>query len=240
MEKAKVKNSSIKFFVLLLLCLSFLFQVIFVDFLEAKEIYATNDSVYLGNGNWQWTIFLNGDEELLEDIKCVKYTSLHPRAPKAKKPKCTRGNPKKSFKWTDNWYGAFKIRAEVTFQSHDLMEFKHTLIFSSPKISQEKKLPITGGNTTKILRPRLYDWRIFLLVEDGIPEKDHEKILDQIQCVEYTLLPSFLNPVMEICDKGDKAKPFLLKAASWGTFTVDIRVYLKNGKSQYFKHRLKP
>ena len=37
-------------------------------FAEAKDLWVTNESVYLGNGQWQWSIFLKGPRPWLRDI----------------------------------------------------------------------------------------------------------------------------------------------------------------------------
>lgn len=67
---------------------------------------------------------------------------------------------------------------------------------------------------------------------------DRQRIED-IKCVEYKLHPTFPNPVRRICEKGDSNRPFGLSAEGWGTFTIPIRVFMKDGTILHMKHQLK-
>lgn len=90
---------------------------------------------------------------------------------------------------------------------------------------------ITTGNTATKLAPRWWSWTVYI---DASPN-----ILEQIECVEYTLHPTFPNNVIAVCQKGN-AKPFALTREGWGTFPIAIRVFMKNsGRVVELTHDLK-
>jgi len=62
-----------------------------------------------------------------------------------------------------------------------------------------------------------------------------EQELDDIKSVEYTLHPSFPNPVRSITDRSSK---FRLKTAGWGTFTIYAKAAHRNGEQTLLEHEL--
>src|SRR4051812_33866603 len=48
--------------------------------------------------------------------------------------------------------------------------------------------------------------------------------INRINCVVYTLHPTFPNPVSRVCNAGDPNHPFALTAEGWGTFNLLARV----------------
>jgi hypothetical protein len=82
----------------------------------------------------------------------------------------------------------------------------------------------TQGSLLKVDNSYTYDqngfaWRVFIK-EDGA-------VLDTISCVEYTLHPTFPNPIQRRCNAGDQ---FGLAARGWGEFTILLKVEWKDGK----------
>lgn len=77
---------------------------------------------------------------------------------------------------------------------------------------------------------RGWEWTIYLTAE--------EDVLKQIECVTYTLHPTFANRVRRVCESGDVAKAFSLTASGWGTFTVDVLIAYKDGTKQRKSHQL--
>jgi transcription initiation factor IIF auxiliary subunit len=59
--------------------------------------------------------------------------------------------------------------------------------------------------------------------------------LDRIRCVEYTLHPTFPNPVRVVCDRPSR---FELSARGWGTFTVGVKLMLKDGSVRQLTYPL--
>jgi transcription initiation factor IIF auxiliary subunit len=62
--------------------------------------------------------------------------------------------------------------------------------------------------------------------------------IDRIECVVYTLHPTFPNPVQEVCETKDPKYPFGLTARGWGTFTLLINIEFKDGSSEELVHTL--
>lgn len=108
---------------------------------------------------------------------------------------------------------------------------------TTEKESPKKRQPVvsqvhfTADNISAQVRPRWWKWTVFLVGE--------EQYLNQVNCVEYTLHPTFPNPVRTVCRKGDNRYPYALSAAGWGVFTIRIRVFLRSGETYSLSHDLK-
>jgi hypothetical protein len=73
-----------------------------------------------------------------------------------------------------------------------------------------------------------YAWCVYV-------EADAE-LINKIEMVEYTLHPTFRNPVQEITDK---QHCFALQSEGWGTFEIEIRVFFEDGSEQDEVYMLK-
>ena len=89
---------------------------------------------------------------------------------------------------------------------------------------------ITASNTSRYAGDGRWNWTVSIQAA--------KPVLDSIQCVEYTLHPSFPNPVRRVCSRGAGAGAFPLPANGWGTFTIKIRVLFRDGKQQSLEHQL--
>jgi len=76
-----------------------------------------------------------------------------------------------------------------------------------------------------------WDWTVFIDPRSGD--------LNKIKCVEYTLHPTFPNPVRIICDMGRIDAPFALRSNGWGTFQIGIRVLMRDGSTRVLSHQLR-
>lgn len=74
-----------------------------------------------------------------------------------------------------------------------------------------------------------YDATFFLLEAEPAT-------LAQVRCVEYTLHPTFPNPIQVVCNP---QKNFALTASGWGTFEVKLRVLFKDGSILPLTHQLR-
>jgi transcription initiation factor IIF auxiliary subunit len=90
---------------------------------------------------------------------------------------------------------------------------------------------LSAANTSRPLEKGWWEWTVYIT---GAP-----KVLKQIECVEYTLHPTFPKPVNRVCSIGDDRYPFALSATGWGTFRVGIRVFLSDGQVSELTHDLK-
>lgn len=99
-------------------------------------------------------------------------------------------------------------------------------------IAQPARRPLfTADNDAQSVGDNKWNWTVFISAR--------QKDIDDIKCVEYKLHPSFPNPVRLVCEQGDPQRPFGLSATGWGTFSIGIRVFMKNGTHQDLKHQLK-
>lgn len=90
---------------------------------------------------------------------------------------------------------------------------------------------ITTENTATKVEDEKWQWTIFI--------KGSDDAIKQVQCVEYTLHPTFQNPVQTVCQRGSADHAFPYTAIGWGTFTVKIRVIANNGYEKQLTHALK-
>ena len=63
-----------------------------------------------------------------------------------------------------------------------------------------------------------------------------DKALDRIDYVEWTLHPTFPDPIRKIRDRAHK---FILETSGWGTFQIRARVQMKDGSAVRLSHYLK-
>jgi transcription initiation factor IIF auxiliary subunit len=151
---------------------------------SAQEISASNISQYVGNGKWNWTIFILAPSEVIRDIDCVEY-SLPSTFPNPIRKVCRVGDLHYPFGLTNNGWGVFEVSIKVIFKNNTTSQLTHMLTFEAPPV--EKPLPISADNIATQIKEGWWNWMIFI--------KGSQKDIDQIQCVEYTLHPTFPNPV---------------------------------------------
>ena len=90
--------------------------------------------------------------------------------------------------------------------------------------------PICFQNTSKFIGGGRWDWTVFV--------DPRSRDVAVIKCVEYTLHPTFPNPVRVVCDIGSIDQPFALRSNGWGTFLIRIRVLMKDGNIRELSHQL--
>ncbi len=103
----------------------------------------------------------------------------------------------------------------------------------SRPLEVEVALPITANNvaTKSTTTEGNWDWTVFIQAP--------EEVLDQVDSVEYTLHPTFFDPVRIVDERGTGPYAFSLSRTGWGTFGIKIRVFLKNGRIHYLTHLLR-
>jgi WD40 repeat protein len=97
--------------------------------------------------------------------------------------------------------------------------------------SRARGLTLTADNVAKSVGDNKWNWTVFI--------KGDRQDIESVKCVEYKLHPSFPNPVRRVCELGDPKLPFGLSATGWGTFSIGIWVFMKDGTHQDLKHQLK-
>jgi hypothetical protein len=91
---------------------------------------------------------------------------------------------------------------------------------------------IYTANTAKLVRKDLWDWTVFVVGDDST--------LKEIKCVEYTLHPTFPDPIRTVCKKGaTSGKGFFLSTSGWGTFVIEVKVMFNDGGVRELRHQLR-
>jgi transcription initiation factor IIF auxiliary subunit len=192
----------------------------------AQEISAANTAQYVGDDRWNWTIFIDAPPEVLSKVRCVEY-KLHPTFPHPNQKICKNLDPAHPFALSSNGWGTFEIPIRVIFKNGRIQSLKHQLQFRTAEVRET--LPIKTRNTASRIGSNWWNWTVFI--------EAPENILAQVNCVEYTLHSTFANPLREICARGT-GPAFALSESGWGTFSVLIRVLLKDGRVQELTHQL--
>jgi transcription initiation factor IIF auxiliary subunit len=76
---------------------------------------------------------------------------------------------------------------------------------------------IKVDNTAKYVGNGRYDWTVFIVAEKAV--------LSRIQTVEYTLHPTFTDPVLE-----GTGPRFSLTSNGWGEFNIKVKIIFKDKK----------
>ena len=219
---------------------------------QTPTVTLNNTSEFEGNGNYSWTIFVDEDQSVLARIKLVEYT-LHPTFPNPVRRVTTREN---RFALTALGWGEFRVYAKVFFTDGKVINCDHWLTLTqtgvhppskkdvkvqpslssapvtmSPVSPSLERAPISAGNSSINAGNGRWRWTIFIQARDDV--------LAQVRYVEYTLHPTFPNPVRRVSERGnERGKGFALSATGWGTFEVAIKVQFNTGATRYLKHRL--
>jgi len=88
-------------------------------------------------------------------------------------------------------------------------------------------MPLTIVQDCEYMDDDWWEWSVWI--------EGTEQELDDIKSVEYTLHPTFPNPVRRIEDRASK---FRLKTAGWGGFTIYARVLHNDGSTTPLEHEL--
>ena len=212
---------------------SLVLLAIFSVKLSGQEIRVENTAAYVGSGRYEWTVFLDAHESVLDRIAYVEYT-LHPTFPDPIRrihDRTTR------FALSSNGWGEFNILVKVVHRNGTHAYLEHWLrLGKKPTEYAKEKTPsshgkITTGNRSKRTGEYRWEWTVFIVADD--------ETLNEVECIEYTLHPTFPNPVQMVCQRGDvPGMGFFFHASGWGTFTIRVKVLFKNGAVRYLEHPL--
>lgn len=202
-----------------------------------SQLKVRNTYRYLGRGHYQWTVFLSEDRPTLDQINCVEYT-LHPTFPNPVRRVCDSAG---GFALSADGWGEFPVTLKIEWKDGHATRQQYPLdLHSPPAMAQPPPPPapppalgpIRTGNTARPLGRGQWAWTVFIAADANT--------LGQIQCVQYTLHPTFPNPIQRVCQPGgrpDAAFPYSNQGG--GTFVVGIKVELRNGGALNLKHTLK-
>ena len=129
---------------------------------------------------------------------------------------------------------------EAESSRKQLQKIQETLVNTRQDLSSirsqpldiESNYPLSADNVAKDSESKsnYWEWTIFI----NAPED----VLEKIEYVEYTLHPTFLNPVRIVNQRSSGDYAFPLTTSGWGTFTVKIKVFYKDGTYQRLAHTL--
>ena len=87
------------------------------------SLKVAQDSAYQGDDWWKWSIWIDGSNRELDQVKEVSYT-LHPTFPN---PVRTIADRSSKFRLKTSGWGVFTIRAKVTKKNGEEVKLKHQL-----------------------------------------------------------------------------------------------------------------
>lgn len=79
-------------------------------------------------GWWEWTVYVEGPETALAQIRCVEYL-LHPTFKNPERTVCERGSGPRAFPLSASGWGTFRIRIRVVLKDGYIQEMEHDLRF---------------------------------------------------------------------------------------------------------------
>lgn len=186
------------------------------------EVTIKNTSTYVGAGRWEWAIFVDTDPGTLQQIECVEYI-LHPTFSDPVQRVCN--HPETKFAYSTSGWGTFTVKLNIHYKSGRVETLEHPLVFKAEPAPTS--LNVAVKNSSRQIEPGWWEWVIY--IEGATAD------LDRIRCVEYTLHPTFPNPVRVVCSRTDR---FQLTARGWGSFTVRIKLILDDGSIRQLSHAL--
>ena len=182
-------------------------------------------------------MYIDADDATLARFDSVEYV-LHPTFTPPVRKSYDRQT---KFGLSSNGWGEFKIYVKV-FSGGRVGTYEHWLTLSKvaaksqPKAAKYsfdvERVDIRADNTAVNAGNGRWDWTVFIQAD--------EAALSEVKSVEYTLHPTFANPIRNVTDRGtDRQKAFPLSANGWGTFEVAIKVIFKDGRAKYLRHHLR-
>jgi transcription initiation factor IIF auxiliary subunit len=91
-----------------------------------ENITVSNTSHSLGDGRWDWTVFVKAAAPVLAKIQCVEYT-LDKSFPNPIRRVCTRGKDSQAFALSTNGWGTFVIRIRVMYRDKSEQQLQYNL-----------------------------------------------------------------------------------------------------------------
>jgi hypothetical protein len=91
-----------------------------------QSLSASNTVRSLGNGRWEWTVFIQASPTVLQHIACVEY-QLDPTFPNPRRLVCEQGSPNQAFPLTIASWGGLSIPITVQFEDKTTQHFTHGL-----------------------------------------------------------------------------------------------------------------
>ena len=207
----------------------FIVLIIFGTTLYGRDLRIESTATPADAGLVDWTVSIVGDESIIDNISYVEYSLPPYNADSVKRIADRDTNFAYSFRREIN----FTVVAKVVYTTGQSDTIEHRLIIEDTEVKPApgKYGEITTRNSATYAGKDRWDWTVFIEADD--------ETLNQIECVEYILHPTFPDPVQKVCNnKSASGKGFFLNANGWGTFTVKMKVIFKDGEVRNLKHDL--
>jgi len=202
-----------------------------------RTVQVQNTYRYHGQGRYEWTVFLSESQSVLDQIACVEYT-LHPTYPDPVRKVCDANG---GFRLTSDGSGEFTVFVNIEWKNQRATRQEYRLDLHTPPPAAAARVrraaapglgPIRTGNTARRLGRSEWEWTVFIAADPST--------LGQIQCVQYTLHPSFPDPIRRICEPGGRADAAFPTTARGGeAFEVGVKVEFRDGSARELRHMLR-
>ena len=126
---------------------------------------ADNVSKYLGNDQWEWTVFVQGPSNVLKEIESVEY-GLHPTFSPSDVKVTDTSNQKMPFFLTRIGWGVFEIRIKVTFRDGRTLRLTHMLKFVAPDTPPCLPEMVVGQERYHVLQDPRFGNEVYVYVGD--------------------------------------------------------------------------
>jgi len=190
--------------------------------MQDTSLTPSNTSRYIGIERWEWTIFLKGSAETINNISRVEYI-LPKSFPKPIRQVNNIGSIEKPFAMTDSGWGRFEISIKAFLKSGGYQVFKHMLRLES--MPTKEKLEMRPRYSLSALGNRQWEWNVFIT---GRPE-----VMEKVLLVKYSIPGSSTDmeslSERDVLERGSGNQCFALSGISSTSFQVKIRAYLKDG-----------
>src|SRR5205814_7547366 len=152
-------------------------------FAQAPGITVQNTAQFVGDGRYNWKVFLAAPPSTLQSISYVEYTLY----PTVTNPVQRRNNPADGFALQSNGRGEFNIAVKVVFKDGRKapLQLTHYLSLQSGRAAAVKPDHSTAhgvlrtGNTSQPIGTGRWDFQIYI--------EGDERTLGDVKCVTYTL-----------------------------------------------------
>ncbi len=111
--------------------LAFSLTVLLFESSFANKLFL-NTSEFLGNGKWNWTIYVSPSFSDLDNIVCVKYNLLG-TYPNPIQKICKRGDPQFPFSLSNSSWGEFEIKIQIYYSADNYTEHSYILNLTNSK-----------------------------------------------------------------------------------------------------------
>ena len=229
MRSCMAKNRTPHIHPVFLSLFCFIVLITFGTTLYGQDLRIESTAAPADAGLFDWTVSIVGDESIIANISYVEYSLPPSNADPVKRIANRDTHFACSFRAEIN----FTVIAKVVYTTGQSDTIVHRLIIEDTEVKPApgKYGKITTRNSATYAAKDRWDWTVFMEADD--------ETLNQIECVEYTLHPTFPDPVQKVCNKGSvSGKGFFLNANGWGTFTVKMKVIFKDGEVKNLKHAL--